>query len=87
MSKRISATVSDATYDAILTQARQDGQAAMRDSGKGYVIRKSLRAWLNHNRYSVALLDMNDESYAEYLTEHPEGLPHARKHITPAISE
>lgn len=64
--KRVEFSVNDATYDAILEEARNMGQANTRDRGKGVVCRRALRYWLNQQHHKVAILDMDDDSYAAY---------------------
>ncbi len=87
MSKRLSLTISDAIYDAILAQAKRDGQGAARGGGKDYVIRKALKSWLTKNGHSALELDETDAEYLKRNRISLAYLPGTRDDTSPALPD
>lgn len=87
MSKRLSLTVSDAIHDAILAQAKRDGQGAARGAGKDYVIRKALKYWLTKNGHRAAELDETDAEYQKRDRTSLTNVPDTRNVSSPALPD
>lgn len=62
--KELHFRVNDAMYDALMEQCIKDGQVGTRDLGRGYVLRKALKYWLNKAGHSSTDLDRDDAAYA-----------------------
>ena len=79
MKHRVEARFSDAMWDAACHMARADRRNTSRDPGVSSLIQKAMRQLLSQNHYPVAVLDMDDDEYAQYVKTQGKVVPRARK--------
>ncbi len=59
-------TLTDAWFDALSSRARTEGSVRSNRTGIQSVVLHAVRPYLSQSGYRTAVLDLNDERYAEY---------------------